>query len=146
MIDRKVVIVDIITLDISEDVSGSKISPSSTIWEILWYECIQTRVIILKISFVISKPLFHKEIWWQLKMQIFAVTIVRIKYIQQSTYYPDADYPNCPIIRINQMYYCAFFPGIFQKFSCKILSFSADSLKEVEKMLLFLFKNTVLKN
>ena len=39
-----------------------------------------------------------------------------------------------------------FFYGIFQKFSCKILSFFADSLKEIEKMLLFLFKNTVLKN
>ena len=38
------------------------------------------------------------------------------------------------------------FSGIFQNFSFKNLSFPADSLKEVEKIFLFLFKNTVLKN
>ena len=33
-----------------------------------------------------------------------------------------------------------FFPGIFRIFSCKNLSFYANSLKEVEKVILFLFK------
>ena len=81
----------------------------------------------------------HFKIWYKRNKRCKAIenTIAAI-YLQ--AYYiiqKSADYPDCPIIRINQMYYYAFFPAFFKTFPAKIYLSPAGSQKEIEKMLLF---------